>query len=84
MLRTVTVTVSEAAPPSGRLPARLPLCAEWERQLERYADAHPDVKIFDRPLATVPIRHRGTMLSMLDSGGWVFEVRGWHTRVPVA
>lgn len=44
--------------------------------MERYAAAHPDVKVFDPPAATMPIRHRETMLTMLEGDGWVLEV--WH------
>lgn len=48
---------------------------EWERQLEAYAAAHPETRVFDLPAATYPLRNRGTMVSFLDGGGWVFEAR---------
>lgn len=48
--------------------------AEWERELEAYAAAHPETRVFDLPAATYPLRNRGTMVSFLDGEGWVFEV----------
>ena len=33
------------------------------------------MQVYDLPRATYPIRHRGTMLDMVEHEGWVFEVR---------
>eukprot|EP00887_Chlorella_sp_A99_P003416 scaffold7.g3416.t1 len=49
---------------------------DWERRLEQYAAAHPEVQVYDMPQATYPIRHRGTMLTMVEHEGWVFEAPG--------
>lgn len=52
----------------------LPPAADWEAALEQYAATHPEVRVYDPPAATYPLRNRGTMVSFLDGGGWLFEV----------
>lgn len=47
----------------------------WEEQLARYRQRHPSMLVCDSPRATLPIRNRSTMLTMLEGEGWNFEVQ---------
>jgi inositol-1,3,4-trisphosphate 5/6-kinase/inositol-tetrakisphosphate 1-kinase len=53
---------------------------EFERELEDYQARHPDVHLCDPPSATLQLRNRKSMLSVMPKEG--FDIHGYKCTVP--